>query len=43
MLANDNRVNALPGDDYQLDEIRDTVMAAAFEGLGIAHLSTPLA
>ena len=35
-LVNDNRVNALLGDDYQLDDIRDTVMAAIFESLGFA-------
>ena len=33
-LVNDNRVNALLGDNFQLDEIRDAVMAAIFEGIG---------
>ena len=40
MLVNDNRVNALLGDDYQIDDIRDSVMAAIFEGLGIAPPAT---
>ncbi len=33
-LVNDNRVGALLGDDYEMDDIRDTVMKAIFEGLG---------
>ncbi len=34
-LVNDNRVGALLGDDYQLDDIRDVIMKSIFEGLGV--------
>ncbi len=33
-LVNDNRVDALLGEVYELDDIRDTIMRAIFEGLG---------
>lgn len=34
-LVNDNRISHLIGEDYSLDAIRDTVLAAIFEGLGL--------
>lgn len=37
-LVNDNRVGALLGEDYQLEEIRDTVMAAILQGIGAENL-----
>jgi AcrR family transcriptional regulator len=33
-LVNDNRVDALLGEDFDVEEARDSVMAAIFEGLG---------
>lgn len=34
-LVNDGRVEALLGEEYSVDEMRDTVMAAIFQGVGI--------
>ncbi|ARN75706.1 TetR/AcrR family transcriptional regulator [Oceanicoccus sagamiensis] len=33
-LVNDNRVASLLGDDYDMEDIRNTIMAAIFEGIG---------
>jgi AcrR family transcriptional regulator len=37
-LVNDNRVNALLGDDFQVDTARDAVMMAIFAGLGADNI-----
>jgi AcrR family transcriptional regulator len=34
-LANDNRISYLVGEKYTLEEVRDFVMGAIFEGLGV--------
>ena len=39
-LVNDNRVNALLGDDFQIDVARDAVMAAIFIGLGADNITS---
>ena len=42
----DNRVGSLLGDDYRVDEIRDVILAAIFQGIGVdpttSHPSDPL-
>jgi hypothetical protein len=40
MLVNDHRVNVLLGNNYKLENTSGSLIAAIFEGLGIAPAST---
>mgnify|MGYP001820631667 CR=1 FL=1 len=40
-LANDNRIGHLVDNPYSLDDIRDAVLSAIFDGIGAAPPSTP--